>query len=112
MFTVIKGVVSLLLFLLLCGCAKMQIALLYSNTVAPYSEEFAATPTGSKRCVINTHEIKDPLSGYSLTAEWSTSKILEQAHQAGIKKIDYIDLKTISILNGVYRRESLIVYGD
>jgi len=62
--------------------------------------------------VIDTHEIKDPLSGYSLTAEWSTNRILKQARRAGIQKIYYIDVQTLSLFNGVYRRESLSVYGD
>lgn len=109
MSTAINSVV-LLLVLLLSGCG--QIALLYSNKVTPYSKEFNATRIGSKSCIIDTHKIRDPLSGYSLTAEWSTNKILNETRKAGIKKIYFIDLKTLSILNGLYRRESLIVYGD
>ena len=109
MSTVIK-IAGLSLVALLAGCTPT--ALLYSNTISPFSEEFNRTPVGTKSCVINAYEVKDPITGYNLSAQWSTSKILEKAHQAGISEIYYIDKRTLSILNGLYRRETLIVHGD
>ena len=95
---------------LLTGCAP--VGLLYSNTVVPYSEEFNATSVGSKSCTIKANQIKEPVTGYSLSAEWTTSYILQEAKKAGISDIDYIDKRTLSILNGLYRHETLIVHGD
>lgn len=86
--------------------------LIYSHTVAPYSVRFNETPVGAKRCVINNYQVKEPVTGYNMYAEWSTSYILEEARKAGITNINYMDRKTLSILNGVYKRETLIVYGD
>lgn len=106
----IKRLSCLLLLIGLTGCG--QIAVLYSNTVVPYSHEFENVPVGSKSCTINDYKLRDPVSGYSLSAEWTTRKIMEEAHKAGISRIDYIDRRTLNILFGIYRRESFIVYGD
>ena len=92
------------------GCT--QIALLYSDTVAPYSQTFRQTPVGSRSCVISSHRLREPISGRSLSAEWTTSRIIEEAHKAGLSRIDYLDRRTQSFLLGIYRRESLIIYGD
>lgn len=94
----------------LTGCAP--VGLLYSNTVIPYSEEFNATPVGTKSCTIKANKIKEPVTGYSISAEWTTSYILQEAKKAGISQIDYIDKHTLSILNGLYKHETLIVHGE
>jgi hypothetical protein len=108
--TAIRVVFSLLGVLLLTGCAPF--GLIFTNTVVPYSKEFKGTQVGTKRCVINNYQVKEPVTGFNLYAEWSTSFILDEARKAGIKDIYYIDKKTLSILGGVYKRESLIIYGD
>jgi TRL-like protein family len=96
--------------LALAGCAP--VGLLYSNTVIPYSEEFHVTPVGTKTCAIKANQIKEPVTGYGVSAEWTTSYLLREAKKAGISDIDYIDKRTLSILNGLYKRETLIVHGD
>lgn len=106
-----KGACALLLALLLAGCA-LPPGLIYSNTSAPYSSKFSETPVGTKRCVIKSHQIKEPVTGRSIYAEWSTDLILREARKAGIKEIYYIDKRTLSILLGIYKREALLVYGD
>jgi hypothetical protein len=80
--------------------------------VAPYSVKFNATQAGTKRCVINDHQVKEPVTGFSIYSEWTTRYILDEARKAGIQEIYYMDIKTLSILNGVYKRESLFIYGD
>jgi hypothetical protein len=109
LFTAIKTA-SLLATLLLSGCAPF--GAIYSDTVVPYSTRYKETPIGTKRCEINTHQVKEPFSGYSIYAEWTTSDILNEAKKAGINEIHYMDLRTLSILLGIYKRETLIVYGD
>jgi hypothetical protein len=86
--------------------------LLYTNAVVPYSAKFNATQAGAKRCVLNDYQVKDPVTGFSIYTEWTTSYILNEARKAGIQEIHYMDMKTLSILNGLYKRESLIIYGD
>lgn len=96
--------------LLLAGCAP--IGILYSDTVIPYSKRYNETPVGSKKCEIDTHQIKEPVSGFRLYAEWSLGYILNEARKAGISEIYYMDKRTISILLGVYKRDTLIIHGD
>lgn len=62
--------------------------------------------------MISSHQIKEPVTGSNIYAEWSTDLILREAKNAGIKEIYFMDKKTLSILLGIYKRESLLVYGD
>jgi hypothetical protein len=108
--TAIKGTLFLLVSLVFAGCAPL--GLLYSDTVAPYSTKFHETPIGTRRCVIDSHQIKEPITRYNIYAEWSMSYILNEAQKAGINDIYYMDKRTLSILFGIYKRESLLIYGD
>ncbi|MGZ6224601.1 MAG: TRL domain-containing protein [Syntrophales bacterium] len=94
----------------LTGCGTFGI--IYSSTVVPYSEEFKETPVGTKRCVINDYQLSEPLTRVSLATEWSTNYISAAAEKAGIKDVYYIDVKTVSILLGIYKHKTLIIYGD
>lgn len=97
--------------LLLAGCAPPY-GLIYSDTVAPYSTKFNETPAGTRRCVISSHQIREPVTGRNIYAEWTSSFILNEARKAGITEIYYMDKRTLSVLFGIYRRESLLIYGD
>ncbi len=94
----------------LTGCGTFGI--IYSSTVVPYSQEFKETPVGTKRCVIEDYQLSEPLTRVTLAAEWSTNYILAEAKKAGIKDIYYIDINTVSILLGIYKHKTLIIYGD
>jgi hypothetical protein len=109
--TATKAWASLAATLFLAGCSFPP-AIIYSDTTAPYSTKFIETPVGTKQCEIHSHQVKEPTTGYNIYAEWSWSQILNEARKAGITEIHYMDKRTLSILNGIYKRESLIVYGD
>ena len=66
---------------------------------------------GPKTCAIRADKIKEPLAGYSLTAEWTTGSLLQAAKEAGITRINYIDQQILSIRGGLYKRETPIVHG-
>ena len=85
---------------------------LYTNVILPYSRDFKNTPKGSKQCILRDHSLKEPVSGYGMSVEWSTNQIQSAARDAGIQNITYIDVHTISFLLGIYTRKDLIVYGD
>ena len=70
--------------LLLAGCAP-PFGLLYSNMTVPYSTKFTETPTGTKRCVINNHQVKEPVTGYNIYAEWSWDYIVKEAEKAWLR---------------------------
>jgi hypothetical protein len=48
----------------------------------------------------------------SLSGEWDNDKIMRVAREAGITELHYIDIKTLSIVLGIYRRQTLILYGE
>jgi len=106
----VRGACCLLITLALAGCAPL--GLLYTDTVVPFSKKFDETPIGTKRCVIESQQIKEPITRYNIYAEWSWDFILTEAKKAGISDIYYMDKRTLSILFGVYKRESLRIYGD
>ena len=99
------------LIMLFCTSCSMD-GRLYTNKVIPFSENFHETPKGSKICYVKDFKVKEPVSGYNISAEWTTSAIIEQARKAGIEKIHYADLKIFSVLLGIYSKRTLIVYGD
>ena len=110
MSTVIKRALCLLCFLSLMGCTPY--GRIYSDTTVPYSKVFRETPVGTKRCVLNDYQIKEPVTGFNISAEWTAERIKSEANTAGIKDIYYIDQRTFSILFGIYKRKSLLIYGD
>ena len=85
---------------------------IYSDTTVPYSKVFRETPVGTKRCVLNDYQIKEPVSGLSLYTEWTADLVKNEAKKAGINDIYYIDQRTFSILFGIYKHKYLIIYGD
>jgi len=107
-----KICLAILLLNMLTGCSSMIIGYLFTNTVQPYSTDFNNTPLGSKRCTISNERIQEPLTGYSMSAEWAKLTVEEAARKAGITQIHYAELKTLSFLRNVYRRRTIIVYGD
>lgn len=80
--------------------------------IYPYSTKFDNTPVGTKRCIINKYHVREPISGYGISAAWTTEYIRKEAEKAGITNIYYMDKKELNILFGIYERESFYIYGD
>jgi hypothetical protein len=100
----------MLCVLSVAGCAP--VGLLYADTVTPYSRNFRETPVGSKTCVIDEYQLKEPVTRVGLSAQWTTEVILTETRKAGIKEIYSIDKRSVSVLLGIYKHDSLIVHGD
>ena len=89
--------------------------LLYTNVTRPYSRDFNNTPVGSKKCTMSAHKVQAPLfplTSSRVSAEWDTTDVNEAAREAGITRIYYADVHTLSFLLNTYRRSTLIIYGD
>lgn len=112
----IRHLTALLATLLLTGCSGLGSSLpqghLYTNVVQPYSIDFQDSPVGSKHCVLDEHQLREPVSGYGVSVEWTSGRILAAARAAGISRISYTEMQTLSFLMGIYRRQRLIVHGD
>lgn len=96
-----------LLSAVLAGCVGHGV--LVTDVTQPLMTDFDETPVGSKECVVDTHFVREPFFGTSV--EWTEDTIKPMAKRAGITEIRHADLHTFSIL-GMYRRRTVIVYGD
>ena len=99
-----------LLLLLSAGCANFGAA--YSDVTSPASLDFNSTPSGTKRCVINSYKLKEPVTGIGLSAEWDRNYLKSMAANAGITNLYYADIRVRSVLMGLYSQKFLILYGD
>ena len=95
---------------LLSGCASDP--LLFGLMTKPETTEFRHTPVGTKSCVLSSYKVREPVSGYGVSAEWDASHVKAAALKAGITNVYFTDMKTLSVLGGIYRQRMLIVYGD
>jgi hypothetical protein len=107
---VIRQAFTIVLIFLIAGCSG--IGLIYTNVIRPYSVDYHDTKIGTKQCVIDSHSVSEPVTGYGVSVEWSSDVIETAAAQAGITEITCIDEQTLSILLGIYTRERLIIYGN
>ncbi len=105
-----RACLFLLLLVGISGCSVT--GRLYTNIVEPLTEDFNNTPVGTKTCVIKNYRFREPVSRVNVSVEWTTKDIAEQARKAGITNIYYMDVHTFSVLLELYRRKSIIVYGD
>ena len=105
----IRFVVLSLLLLLLPGCVGN--GLLYTRVTEPATLNFDKTPVGSKRVLIQSYRLQEPVTGYGVSTEWEADPVKTAARQAGVTNLFFADMQTLSIL-GVYRQRTLIVYGD
>lgn len=112
----IRYIFPLMALLVLSGCSGIGSSSLqgniYTNVVQPYSTDFRDSPVGSRRCVLDEYQFREPVSGYGVSVEWTAGRVLAAARQAGISRISYTEMQTLSILMGIYRRQRLIIYGD
>lgn len=95
---------------LLTGCTPY--GAIFTETVVPCSTRFDAAPVGSRLIKLNTYQIKEPFTSLQMYVEWSTGRIAEEARKQGLQRVYYADLRTLSILFGTYKRETLLVYGE
>jgi len=99
-----------ILTLVFAGCVAQ--GRLYTSVVRPYSTDFQGVPVGSKVCRVGEHRLKEPISGAGVSVTWTSRVIQEAALNAGITNLYYADLETFRILDGIYQKKTLILYGD
>ena len=64
------------------------------------------------RILVRSFRVQEPVTGYGVSAEWEAYPLKDAALHAGITNLYFADRQTLSILNGIYRSRTLIVYGD
>jgi hypothetical protein len=106
----------IVLAILLTGCSVLDgnatKGLIHTDIIQPFSTDFRSSPVGSKHCVLDEHQLREPVSGYGVSVEWTSDVILAAADRAGISRISYTELQTTRYLLGIYRRQRLIIHGE
>ena len=103
---------NLLLLFLLVSVLLNGCGILYTNITEPYTTDFNNTPVGSTKCTIRIHKIREPITGYGISAEWDVKTISEAMKKAGMKEVYFADIQTLTLLLETYRMRTLILYGD
>jgi hypothetical protein len=91
------------------GCVS---GFVYTNVTLPLSTDMNATPVGKKVCTINSKHIEEPLTGFDISAEWDSRAIGDAARKAGMETFYFADMKTISILGGLWKQQIVRVWGE
>ncbi len=110
MATDVRRFVALALLALVCsGCAR---GYLFTYTVTPLTRNLDATPVGSRQVSLDLYRLREPITEINIEAQWNSNAIGEAARVAGLEKIYYADLRTLSILGGLFRNTTILVSGD
>lgn len=84
-----------------------------THTTVPYELPAASVSRrASKSCFVDITQLKEPFSGASLSVIWTSRAVLDAAARANMTELRYADLQTLSIMNGTYKRQRLVIYGE
>lgn len=112
----IKWLPYLVMAILLSGCASSMDTpprlrgLLFTYTVTPFTPDLHNTPVTSKTGNGMGIRIKEPFTGYGVSAEVDSNAIGEIARTNGMKEVYFADMEEFNIL-GIWRERRLHVYG-
>ncbi len=93
-----------------CGPGPLT-GLVYTNVTYPYSRDLDRTPrSASAKGSEGITEIREPMTGYGISAQLNSNAIGEIARKYGMTEVDFADQEVFSIL-GIWTTRSIIVYG-
>ena len=108
----VSSLCSVVFCLLVSGCStSRRPGSIYTNIVIPHSRDFDRTPVVNRSLVIRSHKLKEPVSGYGVSVEWTEDELARLARNAGITNLLYSEQRLFSIFMGLYSRKEIIVYG-
>lgn len=107
-----------LLFLpLLTGCLSVRgvgsgslTGIAYTHIRVPLSEDLVNSPVIVVHSGGKIIQVKEPVSGYGLYAEWNSNAIGDIAQRYGLKKVYFADMEIFSILR-IWTHKKVHVYG-
>jgi len=102
---------SALILVVVITCQGCRHGFIYTNVTIPVATNMDKTPRGTKLAVISSKRIKEPYSSLGLSVEWDSRAIGDAARRAGLSKIYYTDLQTISVFGGVWKKQKILVMG-
>ena len=93
----------------LCGCMR---GWLYTNVRTPAVSDIEAAPRGTRMVELTALQFKEPVSGAGMTVQWDSRAIGDAARQHGLDRVYFADLHTLSILGGLWKKQTIEVWGD
>lgn len=92
-------------------CAGCSPGLLYTDIVRPECKDLRGTTLGERRAEGGTKKLEIPTGDVDITFSWDSRAIGDIAKQNGIKVVHGCDKREFSILAGIWKEESIIIYG-
>ncbi len=103
-------IMLLLMFLLLGpGCTS---GLIYTNVTFPLTTDMNQTPIGHTVTSVNSKLLQEPVTGLDISVEWDSRAIGDAARKAGFETFYFADMKTISLLGGLWEQQAIRVWGE
>jgi len=85
--------------------------LIYTNSTVPLVTNMNHTPVGSKFAAASSEQLKEPVSGLGVSAEWNSRAIGDAAKHNGLTQINFADMHTVSIFGGIWKKQTVQVWG-
>ncbi len=97
------------MFYVICsGCMQ---GLIYTNSTVPLVINMNNTPVGNKFAAAISKQLKEPVSGLGVSAEWNSRAIGDAAKRSGLTQINFADMHTFSIFGGIWKKQTVQVWG-
>ena len=104
---------------LLSGCSSLSVidmapsggGRLFTYTKKPYTVDLHNTPVPVSSGMGKIIRLKEPFSGYGVSAEFDSNAIGDIAHDNDLKEVYFADMEEISFL-GIWKVHRLYVYGE
>ena len=103
------------LFLFICMffaiCSGCSQGIIYTNATVPLVINMHNTPVGNTSATMSSRQIREPVSGFGISTEWNSRAIGDAAKHAGLSQINFADMHTFSILGGIWKKQTVQVWG-
>lgn len=93
--------------LLLSGCTT---GFLYTNVKEPYSTNMAATQRGERTVTLSSKHISDPFTP-AFSVNWEDYAVGAAAKNGDLEQVYFADLHTLSFFGGLWKKQTIYVYG-
>lgn len=97
------------LIAILCTTPGCLSGWVYTDVTVPLVTNVGDTPRGTRQVELSSHEVK--VRGITW-ADINSRAIADAAKRYGLERISLADERTISVFGGLYRRRSVLVWGE
>lgn len=94
----------------IAGCSTP--GLLYTNITLPLTVDMNSTRRAPDSAAAIQRIIREPLTGAGIRAEWSNDAPGDKARIGGLERVSYADVRSKSVLGGIWGSTTVLVYGD